>query len=111
MVNYIAMKKLVIAGLIAFVLLSIIYCGPYYVIDERDLVKTVRVGDVYLYSHNWKSHNPFNEPIVHKVTVLQIKKRQRTEYVRYRFENGVIYSVSMKQFKHDIRRLNYKYKK
>lgn len=105
------MKKLVIAWLSVVILCFLAYCArPYYVLDPEDLVKDkIHVGDKYLYSHNWRSANPFNVPIVYNVTVIEIKKVQRRwEYVKFRLDNGVILSNSMEDFKWDIRRLSYK---
>lgn len=105
------MKKLIIAVLIVGILCTIEFCGPYYVVSDRDLVDKVHVGDKFLYSHNWGSANPFDRPVVHKVLVVDIKKRQHTEWVLYQIDGRVFYSSNMKNFKKNIRRLDYKYKK
>ena len=109
------MKKVIIgAVLVGILCLVLVYCsGPYYVINEHDMVKNdLKPGQQYLYSHNWLSANPFNKPIVHTITILSITHtpgHKRWQYVKFRFDdmNGLIYSRPLKGFKGDLRRMDF----
>jgi hypothetical protein len=67
--------------------------------------KSVNIGDVYLYSHEWDTEDPFEKIDIDTVLVVGIKGDYVAWYPDYR-DSSFYLSGKLKYFKHNIRPLN-----
>ena len=64
--------------------------------------KSVNIGDVYLYSHDWDTEDPFEKIEVDTVLVVGIKDDYIAWYPNYR-DSSFYLSGKLKYFKHSIK--------
>lgn len=71
----------------------------------RNQNESVNIGDVYLYSQEWDTENPFQKIEVDTVLVIGIKDDYVAWYPNYR-DTSFYLSGKLKIFKHHIKPFN-----
>ena len=96
-----SIKKYIPHSLCILLVAGVFYGKTRSALDNQN--KSVQIGDMFLYSHEWDTEDPFEEIEIDTVIVVDI----RGDYVKWKYKNhpnsSFYLSGKLRFFKHNIR--------